>query len=87
VAYGSIPSESRWIDLARIGMTALDRPENNNAHGPPNRDAFDAALIHAKTLITAGKTAEAAAIFRALQELARDDSSALDAILRARDGK
>jgi hypothetical protein len=86
-AFGPVPSEKRWVDLAQMGLTAVDKPENSNTHGPPDRGAFDAALKQARSLAAAGKAAEATAIFRALQELFRDDPVATDAIRRAIENK
>ncbi|HEV3435981.1 MAG TPA: serine/threonine-protein kinase [Gemmata sp.] len=87
VAYGPVASESRWVALSRVGLKALDRPENSNMHGSPDRAAFDAALKHAKSLLTSGKTAEAATAFRALQDLFRDDPAASEAIRQAIENK
>jgi hypothetical protein len=86
VVFGRVESEARWVNLARAGLTALDRPENVNSHGPPDRAAIERAAEQAKALAAAGKKAEAAAIFRALQEIYRDDPSASEAIARARAG-
>jgi eukaryotic-like serine/threonine-protein kinase len=87
VAFGSVETELRWVKLSQVGLAALERPENCNTHGPPDRVAFDAALKHAKMLKSAGKIAEAASIFRALLDLFRDDPAASEAILQATDGK
>jgi len=86
-AFGTVPSESRWVELARVGLTALDKPENRNLHGPPDRGALDTALKNAKSFAAAGKTSEANAIYRALQELFRDDPVASDAIRRTIENK
>jgi eukaryotic-like serine/threonine-protein kinase len=87
VAYGSVASESRWVELSRVGLKALDRPENSNTHGLPDRAAFDAAMKHAKSLRTSGKAAEAATAFRALQDLFRDDPAASETIRREIENK
>src|SRR5262249_17431271 len=86
-AFGQEPSEARWVELSRAGLEALKRPEHVAARFPPNGPAFAAAPARAKPLASAGKTADAAAIFRALEEIARDDASALEAIRVAREGK
>lgn len=86
-AFGTVPSESRWVELARVGLTTLDKPENRNLHGPPDRGALDTALKNAKSFAAAGKTSEANAIYRALQELFRDDPAASDAIRRTIENK
>ncbi|HEV3386061.1 MAG TPA: serine/threonine-protein kinase [Gemmata sp.] len=86
-AFGPIPSEKRWVELAQVGLTALEKTENNNLHGPPDRSAFDAALKHAKSLMAAGKPAEAITIYRALQELFRDDPATTEAIRKAIESK
>lgn len=86
-AFGSIASETRWVELSRVGLKTLDRPENANLHGSIDRAAFDAALNHAKSLMKAGKPAEAASIFRALQDLFRDDPAASEAIRHAAESK
>jgi hypothetical protein len=86
-AFGAVPSEKRWVDLSQVALTALEKPENRNLHGLPDHVALDAALKHAKSLTAAGKTVEAAAIYRALQELFRDDPVTSDAINRAIENK
>jgi hypothetical protein len=86
-AYASVPSESRWVELSRLGLKALDKPENHNLHGMPDRAAFDIAVNRARSLLSSNQAAEAAAIFRALQELYRDDPAASDAIRQAMEAK
>jgi hypothetical protein len=87
VAYGAVATEARWVELSRVGLKALDRPENSITHGPADRTAFDAALTQAKSLLAAGKSAEAAQAFRALQDLFRDDPTASEAIRQALESK
>jgi eukaryotic-like serine/threonine-protein kinase len=86
-AFGAVPTESRWVDLARNGLEALNRPEMRGKRAPPDRAAFDAALQRAKELAAEGKPAEAAAIYRALDELFHDDPALAELIRLARDGK
>ena len=81
--FGPVASQTRqtrWVELAKAGLVALDRPENRGNRAPPDRAALEAALAHAKTLDAAGK----AAVLRALEELARDDPAALELIRTAR---
>ena len=84
VVFGPIASESHWVELSWLAIKALDRPENRNSHGPPDRTAFEAALTHARSLQAAGKAVEAATVYRALTDLYRDDPVASVAIDRAR---
>lgn len=86
-AFGPLPAEAHWVELAHAGLAVLSRPENRDNRGPADRSAFDAALKHAKANLTAGKNAAAATEFRALQDLFRDDPAALLAIQQAIDGK
>jgi hypothetical protein len=81
--FGPVPSQSRWVGLAKAGLAALDRPENRGNREPPDPAALEAAIKHAKTLDPSGK----AAALQALEELARNDPWLLDAIRRARDEK
>jgi len=76
VAFGPVPSESRWVELARVGLAALDRPENRGNRTPPDHAALQAALAEAKGL----NAAERASVFRMLEELFRDDPAAMDMI-------
>jgi eukaryotic-like serine/threonine-protein kinase len=86
-AFGQVNTESRWVDLARAGLEALNRPESRGNRPPPDRAAFDAALRQAKSLLGTTRAAEAAAIIRALGELSRDDPVLQDALRAAREGK
>jgi len=82
-AFAPVESEARWVGLARAGLETLDRTP---LRGPQvDRRPFEAAVAHAAAL-AAGKPADAAAAFRALEELARDDPPAL-ALVRAARGK
>jgi hypothetical protein len=85
-AFGPVESERRWVELARAGLAALDQP-GNRPRTPPDRGPFEAAVAHARSLAAGGKTDDAAAAFRALEDLFRDDPEALEAIRQARDGK
>ena len=87
VAFGPVNTESRWVELAHAGVEALDRPESRGKRAPPERTAFDAALRRAKSLKGTANADEAAAIFRALEELFRDDPDLQDALRTAREGK
>jgi tetratricopeptide (TPR) repeat protein len=86
-AFGEVKSESRWVELARVGLEALKQPEMRGKRAPPDRAAFDAALGRARELATTGKPAEAAQIYRALEELFHDDPALGEKIRHARDGK
>ena len=83
-AFGPVESEARWVELARLGLAALDQPGNHLVHPSLDRRPFDTALAEAKKLADAGKVAEADAAFRALEALCRDDAAALDLIRAAR---
>jgi hypothetical protein len=87
VAFGPLESESHWVELAHAGLAVLNRPENRNQHGTIDRGILNAALRHAKADLAAGKNAEAATQFRALQDLYRDDPASLLTIQQAIDGK
>ncbi len=87
VAFGAVESESRWVALARAGLESLNQPENRASRPPPNRAALAAALARAKALAASGKADDAAAIFRALEDLFRDDPAALEVIRQGRDSK
>jgi hypothetical protein len=87
VAFGPVVTESRWVELAHAGIAALKRPESRGNRAPPDRTAFDVALRRAKSMVGTSSAAEAAAIFRALEELFRDDEARLEALRTARDGK
>lgn len=79
-AFGPVPSEARWVELARVGLAALDR---SPARVPPRR-ALDAAIAHARDLNAAGRADDALAVLAALRELTRDDPDAAAAVLEAR---
>src|SRR5207248_3985668 len=81
VAFGPAEAESRWVELARAGLEALNRPENRGTRAPPDHAAFDAAPARAKDLDPAGK----AAALRALEDLFRDDPALVEKIRQARD--
>jgi hypothetical protein len=87
LAFGPVVTESRWVELAHAGIDALKRPENRGHRAPPDRAAFDAALRRAKSMVGTSSAAEAAAIFRALEVLSRDDAALLEALRTAREGK
>jgi len=89
IAFSGIQGESRWVDLTRAGLEALGRPEARGRRAPPDRTAFDAAIARAKALSVSKppNPAGAAAIYRALEELFRDDPGLLEAIRTAREGK
>jgi hypothetical protein len=78
--FGPVVTESRWVELARIGLKALERPENRVDRAPPDRAALAAAIDAAKR----PDPAETAANFRMLEELFRDDPAALELIRSAR---
>lgn len=82
-AFESVGTEGRWVELARVGLAALDRPENRGTRQPLDQNLLTAAIEQAKGL----DAAKRAASFRALEELYRDDPAALDLIRRTREGK
>ncbi|VTU01231.1 serine threonine protein kinase : Probable serine/threonine-protein kinase pknA OS=Planctomyces maris DSM 8797 GN=PM8797T_06787 PE=4 SV=1: Pkinase [Gemmataceae bacterium] len=81
--FGPVAAEARWVDLARAGLAALDKPEARGTRPPPDRAGLRAALDDAKRLPPAERTA----CLRALADLYRDDPAALDLIRPAADGK
>ena len=87
VAFGPLNTESRWVNLAKVGLETLNRPESRGRRALPDRQAFDAALRHAKSLAGTSGAGEAAAILRALEELFQDDPDLQDALRAAREGK
>jgi hypothetical protein len=86
-AFGLVAAESRWVELAHAGLALLDRPENRGSRPSPDRSALMAAIGHARSLAASGKAGEAAAIYRALEDLCRDDPAGLDLIRTARASK
>ena len=82
-AFGPVESESRWVKLSQLGFAVLDQPGSHPPHATDRR-AFDEALAAAKLLAASGRAAEAEAVFRALEELCRDDVDALAAVRAAR---
>jgi hypothetical protein len=82
--FGTVGSESHWVELAREGLAALDRLGDRPVRPPADRKPFETALAEAKKLAAEGKTADADAIYLALEELCRDDADALSAIRAAR---
>jgi hypothetical protein len=85
-AFGTISSESRWVELARVGLETLNRPESRGRKPLPDRTAFDAALGRAKALSCTAQVEEAAAIYRAMEDLFRDDPALMELIRQARAG-
>jgi hypothetical protein len=85
-AFGPVESERRWVELAKAGLAALDQP-GNRPRTPPDRGPLEAAATHARSLAAGGKTDDAAAAFRALEDLFRDDPEALEVIRTVRNGK
>jgi tetratricopeptide (TPR) repeat protein len=79
--FESVESESRWVELARVGLVSLDRPEYRGTRAPPDRTALQAAVTHATSLADSGKRIEA---FRFLEELFRDDPAAMALIQAAK---
>lgn len=84
VGFAGVESEARWVGLARAGLAALDRRPGG---ARSDRRPFEAALAHARELAAAGRPAEAAAAFAALEELTRDDPTAAEAVRAARGGR
>jgi hypothetical protein len=83
VAYAGIESEARWVDLARQAASRLPAQEGT-MHRPAAAAALRASLDRARALRADGRTAEADAIFDALEALYRDDPDAAEilAIIR-----
>jgi hypothetical protein len=83
-AFGPVESEKRWVELARVGLLALDQPANRPPRAALDRAPLVRALEHAKTLAAAGKRAEADATFDALLALSEYDPGARQLIEDAR---
>jgi hypothetical protein len=77
-AFSGVESERRWVDLAQRGLQRLTTPTYARS------DCVNAALEQARALRDAGKTAQAQAIWRALEDLYRDDPKVLDQVRRER---
>ena len=88
-AYSGVESESHWVGLARQAAAKTTIGEGA-LHRPAARAALDAALERARTLRKDGKTAEADAVWNALENLYRDDPDGKDIrelIRKEREGK
>jgi hypothetical protein len=82
-AFGSLESERRWVDLAKSGLASLG-PATTRPRVPSDHKSLNTALSNARKLSADGKVNEAAAAFRALEELYRDDPVLLDMIRSSR---
>jgi eukaryotic-like serine/threonine-protein kinase len=82
-AYSGIESEARWVELARQAAGRLP-PQEGTLHRPAAAASFRASLDRAKALRADGKTAEAAAIWDALEALYRDDPDAAEILAMIR---
>jgi hypothetical protein len=78
-AFATVPSETRWVELAGAGLAELERT-GNRVNRVPSRVAFDTAMAHARSL-PADQRDE---ILRALAELVRDEPALADEVRRAR---
>jgi len=88
-AYSGVESEARWVDLARQASAKMPGQEGA-LHRPAARATLDAALERAGTLRKDGKTAEADAVWNALESLYRDDpdgDNIRELIRKEREGK
>jgi hypothetical protein len=85
-AFAPVESEKRWVELARAGLDVLERTPGRGK-APVDRRPFEAAIEHAKSLVAAGRTAEADETFAALEQLVRDDPVAAEMLRKARSGK
>jgi hypothetical protein len=75
VIFQDVPAQQTWV---RLAQQQLDNPD---AHLPPAERRWAPvrdALQRARELRDQGKPQEAEAIWRALEELYRDDQSAAD---------
>lgn len=75
-AFGGVPSESHWAELARQAAGRL--PSQDGALHRPTAASVRATIERAKALRAEGKTAEADAVWDALTELYRDDPDAAE---------
>jgi eukaryotic-like serine/threonine-protein kinase len=75
-AFGGVEAERRWVDLAERGLQRLAEPTYSRS------EAIEAALARARTLRDDGKRAQAQAIWRALEDLYRDDPAILAQVRR-----
>jgi hypothetical protein len=80
--FGPVESERRWVELAKAGLASL-----GPAAKVADRKPFEAAVARARQLAAEGKTAEADAAFRNLEELFRDDPALLEQIRSAKTRK
>jgi serine/threonine-protein kinase len=72
-------NDRRWVDLAERGLKRLS---TSPAYSP--MESVESALAQARKLFGAGKTAEAQAIWQALEDLYRNDPKVLESIRRER---
>jgi hypothetical protein len=75
------------VNLAQVGLEALNRPESRGKRAPPDHKAFDTALRHAKSLAGTSGAGEAPAILRALEDLFHDEPDLQEVLRAAREGK
>ena len=71
-AFAQNPNEARWVDLSRVAL-ARSQPQMGVLHRPEGESALRTALDKAKLLMVEGKKSEADALWKALEELYRDD--------------
>jgi Protein kinase domain len=80
-AYAGVPAEEQWVRLAQAGLERLGddpRPEAER-HASAN-----AALQQARTMRDQGKTAQAEAIWKSLEELYRGDPDGATVLAQVR---
>ncbi|HKB03467.1 MAG TPA: serine/threonine-protein kinase [Gemmataceae bacterium] len=77
IAFGGVPSEARWVDLCRLA--AARAPTTEGAlRRPATAAGIRATSERARSLRAEGKTAEADAVWDALENLYRDDPDAAE---------
>ncbi|MDY3551278.1 serine/threonine-protein kinase [Gemmata sp. JC717] len=72
-AFAAVPSEQRWVELARAGQALLAQQTGRPGRPPLDREPVRAALEHAKAFEGQGRAAEAAAVRDAVLGVAGDD--------------
>jgi hypothetical protein len=79
-AFAADPDARHWVELARAGLAELDR----HPGGPPPTAGLAAALDEVRKRRSAGRTAAADDILRAIELLYRDQPDAQELIRRGR---
>jgi hypothetical protein len=76
-AFAGVASEARWVELCRQAAARIPTSEGA-LHRPATAAAIRATSDRAKALRAEGKTAEANAVWDALEALYRDDPDAAE---------